>query len=83
MRCHSVGNTIDYARFRSRSHRAVIRAYDAADNVIETHEHAGDFNSGSVRQFTDYSGRFAVRICSVQAERSPTGFALPALSRLQ
>jgi hypothetical protein len=24
-------------------HRAVIRVYDAADNVIETHEHAGDF----------------------------------------
>ena len=31
------------AKFRSRSHRAVIRVYDAAGNVIETHEHAGDF----------------------------------------
>ena len=39
----AVGTAIDYARFRSRSHRAVIRAYDAAGNVIETHEHAGDF----------------------------------------
>jgi hypothetical protein len=29
--------------FRSRSHDAVIRVYDEADNVIETHEHAGDF----------------------------------------
>ena len=28
---------------RSRSHDAVIRVYDAAGNVIETHEHAGDF----------------------------------------
>jgi hypothetical protein len=28
---------------RSRSHDAVIRVYDAACNVIETHEHAGDF----------------------------------------
>ena len=27
----------------SRSHYAVIRVYDAAGNVIETHEHAGDF----------------------------------------
>jgi len=27
----------------SRSHRAVIRVYAAAGNVIETHEHAGDF----------------------------------------
>jgi hypothetical protein len=34
---------IDYAKFRSRSHRAGIRVYDAAGNVIETHEHKGDF----------------------------------------
>ena len=27
----------------SRSHDAVIRVYDGADNVIETHEHVGDF----------------------------------------
>ena len=27
----------------SRSHDAVIRVYDEAGNVIETHEHAGDF----------------------------------------
>ena len=39
----AVGNAINYARFRSRSRRAVIRAYDTAGNVIETHEHAGDF----------------------------------------
>jgi hypothetical protein len=29
----AVGTAIDYARFRSHSHRAVIRAYDAAGNV--------------------------------------------------
>ncbi|PYJ89346.1 MAG: hypothetical protein DME71_10065 [Verrucomicrobia bacterium] len=28
---------------RSRSHDAVIRVYDQAGNVIETHEHAGTF----------------------------------------
>jgi hypothetical protein len=33
---------IGYAKFRSRSHDAVIRVYDAAGNVIETHEHAGE-----------------------------------------
>jgi hypothetical protein len=27
----------------SRSHRAVIRVYDQTGNVIETHEHKGDF----------------------------------------
>ncbi len=26
-----------------RSHDAVIRVYDKAGNVIETHEHAGEF----------------------------------------
>jgi hypothetical protein len=30
------------ARFYSRSHRAVIRVYDAAGDIIETHEHSGD-----------------------------------------
>jgi len=32
------------AKFFSRSHDAVIRGYDAAGNVIETHEQAGEFN---------------------------------------
>ena len=36
-------NAIGYEKFRSRSDRAVIRVYDATGNVIETHEHAGDF----------------------------------------
>jgi hypothetical protein len=50
MRCHSVvcGTTrqimqIGYAMHYSRSHGAVIRVYDDAGNVIETHEHAGEF----------------------------------------
>jgi hypothetical protein len=34
---------VDYAKFYSRSHNAVIRVYDESGNVIETHEHAGDF----------------------------------------
>jgi hypothetical protein len=32
-----------YAMHSSRSHDAVIRVYDDAGNVIETHQHAGDF----------------------------------------
>jgi hypothetical protein len=28
---------------RRRSHDAVIRVYDATGNVIETHEHNGEF----------------------------------------
>jgi hypothetical protein len=38
---------ISYAKFRSRSHDAVIRVYDAAGNVIETHEHAGESERSS------------------------------------
>jgi len=33
----------NYAQFSSRSPDAVIRVYDEAGNVIETHEHAGEF----------------------------------------
>ena len=40
---NAIGNGIDYAKFRSRSHRAVIRVYDETGNVIETHEHKGEF----------------------------------------
>jgi hypothetical protein len=39
----AVNNAVGYAKFFSRSHDAVIRVYDEAGNVIETHEHAGDF----------------------------------------
>jgi hypothetical protein len=38
---------LGYAKFFSRSHDAVIRVYDAAGNLIETHEHAGDFKEAS------------------------------------
>jgi hypothetical protein len=39
----AISNAIGYAMHRSRSHDAVIRVYDEAGNVIETHEHAGEF----------------------------------------
>jgi len=39
----AITNAIGYAKHRSRSHKAVIRVYDEAGNVIETHEQAGDF----------------------------------------
>jgi hypothetical protein len=38
-----VSDAIEYAKHRSRSHHALIRVYDEAGNMIETHEHAGDF----------------------------------------
>jgi hypothetical protein len=38
-----VREAVDYAKFYSNSHDAMIRVYDAAGNVIETHEEKDDF----------------------------------------
>jgi hypothetical protein len=40
---NAIQNAIEYAKFPSRSHNAVIRVYDDVGNVIETHEYKGDF----------------------------------------
>jgi hypothetical protein len=40
---NAVSNAVDYAKFLSRSRKAVIRVFGESGNVIETHEHAGDF----------------------------------------
>ena len=40
---NAINNAIGYAKFYSRSHDAVIRVYDETGNVLETHEHKGDF----------------------------------------
>jgi len=38
-----VSNIVDHAKSYSGPHDAVIRVYDEAGNVIETHEHKRDF----------------------------------------
>jgi hypothetical protein len=43
LQLNAISNTIGYAKFYTRSHDAVIRVYDEAGNVIETHEQAGEF----------------------------------------
>ena len=40
---NAINNAIGYAMHSSRSHDALIRVYDEAGNVIETHDHKGDF----------------------------------------
>jgi hypothetical protein len=40
---NAVDNAIGYAMHSSQSHDAVIRVYDEAGKVIETHEQPGDF----------------------------------------
>jgi hypothetical protein len=39
----AISYAIGYAKFFSRSHDAVIYIYDETGNVIQTHEHAGEF----------------------------------------
>jgi hypothetical protein len=56
---NAVSNAVDYAKFRSRSHDAVIRVYDEAGNVIETHEHRPlDQKSRSIAPFSFWCWRF-------------------------
>ena len=45
----AVRRAVAYAKYRSRSrsHRAIIRVFYEAGNVLETHEHAGDFKEAS------------------------------------
>lgn len=40
---NAMENAIGYAQFYSRAQSAVIRVYDSTGNLIETHEHVGDF----------------------------------------
>ena len=40
---NALSNAISHTMHNSRSHDAVIRVYDAAGNVMETHEHKGEF----------------------------------------
>jgi hypothetical protein len=39
----AIGNAVGYAKFFSRSHDDVIRVFDEAGTVIETHRQAGEF----------------------------------------
>src|SRR5437763_12362401 len=55
---NAISNAVGYAKFRSRSHDAVIRIYDEAANVIETHEHAGDFKEPC---FTRIASHFPIK----------------------
>jgi hypothetical protein len=42
----AVANAIGYAEHYSHSHDAVIRVYDERGNLIEMHEHKGEFKEG-------------------------------------
>jgi hypothetical protein len=40
---------VDYVKFHSRSHDAIIRVFDESGALIETHEHVAISNSGKAR----------------------------------
>jgi hypothetical protein len=40
---NAIANAIGYAKFFSRSRDAVIRVYHESGNVIQTHDHKGNF----------------------------------------
>jgi hypothetical protein len=69
---NAISNAIGYATFFSRSHDAVIRVYDDGGNVIETHEHRGDFKEWrrlpfklDIRRFSAHSHQVAKTISPV------------------
>jgi hypothetical protein len=39
---NAISSAIDYAKHCSRSHDAVIRVYDDATNMVDTHRHKGN-----------------------------------------
>ena len=66
---NAVRNAIDSAKFRSRSHRAVIRVYDESGNVMETHEHAGAFKELSASKQKAATRRSVTADCEMLRER--------------
>ena len=52
---NAISDAIDYAKFVTRSHDAVVRVYDNAGNVIQTHYHEGGFKSGELLLTSDRS----------------------------
>jgi hypothetical protein len=44
-------DAVEYVKFFSRSHDAVIRVSDEAGNAIETQEHKGDFQRTAIPTF--------------------------------
>ena len=55
---NAVENAIGYVKHLSRSHDAVIRVYDDTGNLIETHEHKGEFEEWRV--LPGQLGRFRI-----------------------
>ena len=55
---NAISNAISFAKSNSRSHDAGIRVYGGAGNVIEPHEHAGEFKKLEVAPTESEQGSY-------------------------
>ncbi len=78
---NAISNAIDYAKFRSRSHDAVIHVYDDAGNVIETHEHGNPTEARSFGAMFLFPTFFPLRVSSAPFSLFPGVILPPVLSR--
>jgi hypothetical protein len=74
---NAISNAINYAKFSSRSHDAVIRLFNEAGKVIETHEQAGDLFKSRTPASASPANTSPVPAKSASAEAATTA---PALS---
>ncbi len=51
-----VADAIDYAKYQSRSHDAVINVYDSAGKLIQLHKHKGDLQGMVKSRFLAMTG---------------------------
>ena len=69
----AISNAIDYAKFYSRSHDAVIRVYDEAGNVIQLHAHKGRERLATAIRATRQGSRgFSIGLLKEQWFAHPT-----------
>jgi len=66
---NAINNAIGYAMHSSQSHDAVIRVYDDAGNVIETHEHKRRQSCNLHLGFTATRTRITILSAAVVLER--------------
>ena len=77
----AAANAIGYAQFYSRSHDAVIRVYDEAGNVTETHDHGNPTEARSFGAMFLFPTFFPLRVSSAPFSLFPGVILPPVLSR--
>jgi hypothetical protein len=73
---NAISNAIKCAKFSSRSHDAVIRVFDEAGKVIETHEQGGDLFKPRTSASASPANTSPIPAKSASAEAATTALAL-------